>query len=97
MGEMYLKQVQIICEVIALELYKDILARALRHGEVRVVFPDVDTAEIVRSACYQGMARIREILDEPSLDDGDCFARIEEIVRVYEDMGSDGGGRHDFG
>ena len=31
-----------------------------------------------------------------SLDDAECFQRIEEIVCAYEAIGSDGGSRHDF-
>ena len=30
------------------------------------------------------------------LDDPACFLRIEEIVNIYEELGSDGGGRHGF-
>ncbi len=47
--------------------------------------------------CYKALQRIKEIIEEDALDDANCFERIEEIVRVYEEMGSNGGGRHDFG
>ena len=37
------------------------------------------------------------ILDDDSLDDATCFQKIEEIVCVFEEMGFNGGSRHDFG
>ena len=27
----------------------------------------------------------------------ECFIKIEEIIRLFESLGSDGGVRHDFG
>ena len=36
-------------------------------------------------------------LEDDSLEDSECFYRIEEIVCVFEGLGSDCGSRHDFG
>ena len=41
--------------------------------------------------------KIKNIIENDDLTDKECFERIEEIVCVLEDIGSDGGGRHDFG
>ncbi len=44
--------------------------------------------------CFQALRRIKDILDQDELDDFEC---IEEIVKVFEKIGSEGGSRHDFG
>ena len=43
------------------------------------------------------LARIREIIRDPDLDDGACFEKIEEIVCLFEEYGIAAGTRHDFG
>lgn len=47
--------------------------------------------------CYQTLQKIRDIVRDESLDDRECFAKIEEIVCLFEEIGSHGGGRRDFG
>ena len=53
-------------------------------------------AELMDSAACRTLEEIRKVLDDERLDDQNCFQRIEEIVRLYEKLGSDGGSRHDF-
>lgn len=53
--------------------------------------------ELSKEACCKALSDIRAVLDDDSLDDPVCFWRIEEIVRIYENLGADGGSRHDFG
>ena len=53
-------------------------------------------AELMDSAACRTLEEIREVLDDERLDDQNCFQRIEEIVRLYEKWGSNGGSRHDF-
>ena len=43
------------------------------------------------------LCRIKEIIEDDTLDDPECFMKIEEIVCVLEEVGSSGGIRHDFG
>lgn len=66
---------------------------------MQVIFPDmeVDPAQIVEGRCYLALQKIKAIIEDDSLEDEECFAKIEEIVCVFEEMGSNGGGRHDFG
>ena len=52
--------------------------------------------ELVNNAACRALEDIRRLLDDDSLDDPACFLRIEEIVNIYEELGSDGGGRHGF-
>ena len=46
-------------------------------------------------AC-RALQRIKEVLEDESLDDADCFWKIEAVVETLEQVGSDGGNRHDF-
>ena len=39
---------------------------------------------------------IRAVLDDETLEDPECFQRIEQIVRIYEELGPGGGIRYDF-
>ena len=53
-------------------------------------------AELMQNRACQALEDIRKVLDDDRLDDPTCFYRIEEIVRIYEKTGSNGGSRHDF-
>lgn len=81
------------------DLFRHIFVRALITGEIQVRFDGVGATvgEIIEGKCYQTLQKIREILDDHTLSDENCFARIEEIVCAFEQLGSDGGSRHDFG
>ena len=78
-----------------MELYKEILAKALQEQEMHVVFPGlgINATEIVELQCYQALQQIKAFIEDDSLSEFDC---IEQIVRVLEVIGSDGGTRHDF-
>ena len=82
-----------------MDLYKEILVNVLRNEEVKVTFPNlhIDGAEIVELSCYHALKKIKSIIEDDSLEDDECFMKIEEIVQVFEQLGSSGGGRHDFG
>ena len=78
-----------------MELYKEILARMLEKEEIRATFPNLqlNADEIVGTQCYQALQKIKAIIEDDSLSDFMC---TEEILRVLEAIGSDGGSRHDF-
>ena len=82
-----------------MELYKEILAHALAYEQLNIHFPTLklNAAEIVEGECYKALQKIKAIIENDALDDAECFERIEEVVCVFEEMGSSGGGRHDFG
>lgn len=82
-----------------MELYKEILAQILKSEEIHITFPNVqiDAAKIVELECYKALQKIKAVIEDDSLDDKSCFMKIEEIVRIFEDLGSNGGNRHDFG
>ena len=82
-----------------MELYKEILAHALMNGHVHISFQgqEPDIAKIVNTACYQALSIFKAIIEDDSLEDKDCFMRIEEIICVFEELGCACGTRHDFG
>ena len=81
------------------DLFRHIFVQALITGEIQVRFDGVGStvSEIIEGKCYRTLQKIREILDDHTLSDESCFVQIEEIVCAFEQLGSDGGSRHDFG
>jgi len=77
------------------ELYKEILAKVLVQKEIHVTFPtlQLNAKEIVEMQSYQALRKIQAIIYNDDLSD---FACVEEIVRLFEELGSGGGTRHDF-
>jgi len=80
-----------------MDLYEEILAHALTHADITVTFPAINISQIVEGICYKTLKRIKAIIEDDSLEDNECFMRIEEIICEFEAIGSDGGNRHDFG
>ena len=82
-----------------MELYKEILIQALKNEELSVTFPNlkIDGAEIVEKECYKALRRIKDIIHDDSLSDGECFKKLEEFICSFEEVGSSGGIPHDFG
>lgn len=81
-----------------MDLYKELLINALEKQKMEVVFPNIkiDAEKIVELKCYQALYQIKAIIEDPSLEDPECFEKIEQIICVLEQVGSDGGFRHDF-
>lgn len=81
-----------------MELWKEILAQSFAGEQMQIVFPNLkrDLSAIVEGKCYQALQKIKEILEDDSLEDRECFLKIEEIVCVLESLGSNAGNRHDF-
>jgi len=81
------------------DLFADILTQAIATGEIQISCSGMDRtiAEVVEGECFQTIKKIKAIIDDDSLDDRDCFCKIEEIICALEGIGSNGGNRHDFG
>ena len=47
---------------------------------------------LLRERCVEALCAIRRALDADT-QDAECFRRIEEIVKIYEAIGADGGAR----
>ena len=82
-----------------MKLEVELLAHYLAQEDAQILFPQLqlDAKEIVQLQCYQTLCRIQEIVRDDTLEDTECFERIERIVSEFERIGSNGGGRHDFG
>lgn len=80
-----------------MDLYKDILCKVLAGSHIEVTFKDFhfDMTEMVEAISFQALKRIKEIIDDPTLCDPECYRKIEEIIQVYETLGCRDGIRHD--
>ena len=54
-------------------------------------------SEIVNLECYKIILEIKAVIEDDSLDDPECFEKIEEIITVFEKHGLGCDFRHDFG
>lgn len=78
-----------------MELYKEILLNLLIHNEIKT--PLLNPLELLEHECYNALLKIKTIIEDDSLSDNECFKKVEEIVSLFEQLGSNGGNRHDFG
>ena len=81
-----------------MELYKEILIKNTMEKAILNSLEAIEhnASDIVQSACYQAIAEIKAVLEDDSMDDKTCFWRIDEIIRVFDRLGSPCS-RHDFG
>ena len=82
-----------------MELYRDILCHLLQTEEFEIFLPkwNVSAEELLHTKCYQALQAIKQVLEDDSLNDRDCFERIERIICIFEELGSGIADRHDFG
>ena len=83
-----------------MELNQEILLGLLARQPMEVTFPGLEKISAKRladGAAWQALEEIVAVVRDISLDDAECFARIEAIVSALERCGIDCGGRHDFG
>lgn len=82
-----------------MELYAEMLTKILAGTSMEIRFPDLDKElpELLRSAEHIALYRIKEIVEDDSIDDEECFERIELIMETLEEAGILCVNRHDFG
>ena len=76
-------------------LFEEILLE--KWKEHSICFTAESCEKIVEQESYKALQKIKAVLEDDSLDDPECFMKIERIIRIFEEIGSDGGNRHDFG
>ena len=79
-----------------MELFKEILATILSKEEINISFPNLklSVTESVEMESFKALQKIKAVIENDSLSDFEC---IEKIVCIFEEIGSNGGNRHDFG
>lgn len=79
--------------------YQELTAKLMENEKVEITFPGMQSPleEAVEARCFTLLWKIKEVIDDDSLDDPECFQKIEAIIQLLEDAGSGGGLRHDFG
>lgn len=81
-----------------MELWQEIFSEAIRQsGTKDNQLSDFDLPKLLDSTCYIALKEIKSIIEDDTLEDEECFMRIEKIVCLLEKLGSNGGNRHDFG
>ncbi|MBQ8974388.1 MAG: hypothetical protein IJ072_01545 [Oscillospiraceae bacterium] len=74
-----------------MELYAEILLKALHYNEVSVdIINKKEIDSFVEMKCYQTLKKIKAVIEDNSLEDKECFIRIEKIICELESIGSDG-------
>lgn len=81
-----------------MRLYEEILLQAIRNSEENILssafIPEL--AEIVESVSYKALCKIKQMIQDESLSDKECFQQIEEVICILEEIGSNGGERHNL-
>lgn len=82
-----------------MDLYAEMLVEILSKQKIEIHFPELSFSmeELLEMGCHEALRKIKNILEDESLTDTVCFQKIEEMIKVFEEIGSDGGSRHDFG
>jgi hypothetical protein len=82
-----------------MELCRDIFIQGVMQGKIQISFEGTEKTikELIEGQCYRALQKIKAIIEDDSLGDKECFQKIEEIICVLEEVGSNGGSRHDFG
>ena len=80
-----------------MKMCAELLANLLSEENAQIVFPqfEKDLKTIVESECYTMLEQIQSVLMDDSLDDQDCFLKIEEIICAFEKHKLSVGFRHD--
>ena len=79
-----------------MDILMRVLADKLEKGEIKLEIDSEVIAEIEKE-CMEVLRRIRAILADESIEDPECFERIEQIVCAMESIGLSCGSRHDYG
>ena len=72
------------------EEWKDILSAAVR---IVVEEVNIDYVELIELKSLMTLEKIKTVIENDSLSDFEC---IERIVKIFEQIGSNAGNRHDF-
>ena len=77
-----------------MELWKGLLISVINEYDGER--DEFDLEKLFDKGCYRVLKRIKAILEDDNIEDKECFERIESIVCLFEEVGTDCGARHDF-
>ncbi|MEG1578691.1 MAG: hypothetical protein RR336_08005, partial [Oscillospiraceae bacterium] len=77
-----------------MQLYEEIFS-SLAEEKLQVLIEAVknNSSQIIEGRCYQALNKIKAVIQDDSLEDKDCFLKIEAIIESLESLGSNGGSR----
>lgn len=81
-----------------MEFALKVLAKMLidQGAQVTISCKEKALEQLMQDRCCQALREIRDVLADDTLEDPECFRRIERIVEIYEELGLNTGLRHDF-
>ncbi|MBP3494912.1 MAG: hypothetical protein J6K52_01770 [Clostridia bacterium] len=80
-----------------MELWQEIICNTSKIENINEsIISKIDLTKLLNSTCYIALKRIKEVIENNNLSDAECFAKIEEIICIFEGLSSNGGDRHDF-
>lgn len=64
-----------------MELFCQLLIKAMGEEKLEASLSELkmDAKDLVEMQSYRALRRIKEIIEDPELEDPDCFQRIEEM------------------
>ena len=89
--------VLISTEVMKMELYQELLQQVFQKWVKEISLPQETILQLVEMESYSILKKIKQILENETLSDPECFMEIENILTVMEESGITVAGRHDFG
>ena len=80
-----------------MSLVGELLISFLKSADFEIeISKKFNLERIIEKECYKALEEIKEIILNDELEDDECFAKIEEIVCLFERKGINCGSRHDF-
>ena len=72
-----------------MNLYTDLLAKILSNSEVQVTFPNlnIDPIHLIDMTSYRMLEGIKDIIEDDSKGNYECFMKIRRIVKLYRKYG----------
>ena len=73
------------------------LARIALNKPQEALISREEVSRAKETRAYRLLCEIQKVLQDETLQDSECFWRIEQLVCLFEENGLDAGIRHDFG
>lgn len=80
-----------------MEFFKDFLIKVLTDNRINITMqlPFNEVLVMFESECFVMLKKIKAVIDDESLNDKECYRKIEQIICLFEESGSSCN-RHDY-